>query len=369
MNIHQVTILRAHLLTLERAQQLAALRLHTGIQLVLHANPSGDRAHQALLSLLTSADLHTGLHSEEELRAAITHHGAPATRVKQAGPDHHHTFPNLPTTPMTGFRADLRRRLLPEDQHQADGQYRAALQAAAHWLTQRPHSNRPHPPDLGTPWNDIPSLQYFLSRLTHNSPTPQHTLIRIRGAQAGFLRNGLLLDVPEDLDAAGGPGITTRPCTPKTVQHLSVILGPTQAAGLATLLFTGAHPDLVASATVDSVTANASRIHLPAHGHIHGHPTGQSPSDDEPRSTTVYAVPPRARPLLHAALLFRQREQAPAHFRLFSNTFGHRLTALTEDLALPIPTLVHPHPAPDWHQQARCWHIAAPLRTTTRQAP
>ncbi|NDZ91629.1 hypothetical protein G3I23_39915, partial [Streptomyces sp. SID10115] len=57
MNIHQVTILRAHLLTLERAQQLAALRLHTGIQLVLHANPSGDRAHQALLSLLTSADL------------------------------------------------------------------------------------------------------------------------------------------------------------------------------------------------------------------------------------------------------------------------------------------------------------------------
>ncbi|MFJ2109805.1 hypothetical protein ACIOHH_35145 [Streptomyces microflavus] len=369
MNIQQVTILRAHLLTLERAQQLAALRLHTGIQLVLHANPSGDRAHQALLALLTSADLHTGLHSEEEPRAAITHHGAPATRVKQAGPDHHHTFPALPTTPMTGFRADLRRRLLPEDHHKADGQYRAALQAAALWLTQHPHSSRPHPPDHGTPWNDIPGLQYFLSRLTHNSPTPQHTLIRIRGAQAGFLRNGLLLDVPEDLDAAGGPGITTRPCTPKAIQHLTAIPGPPQAAGLATLLFTGAHPDLVAAATVDSVTANATRIHLPAHGHIPRHTTDPGPSAEKPASTTVYAIPPRARPLLHAALLFRQREQAPAHFLLFSNTFGHRLTALTEDLALPVPTLVHPHPAPDWHQQARCWHITAPLRTTTRQTP
>ncbi|WP_405593927.1 hypothetical protein OG741_00420 [Streptomyces sp. NBC_01410] len=208
-------------------------------------------------------------------------------------------------------------------------------------------------------------LRLFLARLTVLSPSPQHTLARLRGAQAGFLSQALLLDVPDDLAERGGPGITTVPISPRVGHTITTQLpNPLRAAAVAALLFTGTAQSLLSLTQLASVDEHATRLAIDRDSRINvGVPPG-------PRH--MYAIPPRARPLLRAALEFRRRTPRTAeHLGLFANCFGtsERFDHLVRDISLHIPAVLHPHPAEDWHTAARCWHLNTPAPATPAVLP
>ncbi|QKW25964.1 hypothetical protein HUT11_35125 [Streptomyces seoulensis] len=333
-NIRQLAVLRAHLLTPERAEQLSALRELTGIRLMLMA--SGATTGEA--TRLQTHLAHAGLAGELE------HLDAPAALrlFTQSGTPR----PNLPRPRST--RPSTTRSSTAAPAHGApstgqspefSGQHRAGLLAARNWLARR-RTTSPALPERR-------HVELFLSRLTALSPTHEHTIVRVRGAQEGFARSGLSLAVPADLAAAGGPGICTVPFTAQVAHLISrAVPGPAQVAALTALLCTGAAVDRLVHATVDDVHHGGSQLSLPE-------PFSSEHDQDHPPPRVWYAIPPHARPYLHAARLFRRLEDAPGHFHLFSKSFGHRLKALLKDAGHPIPTLDHPHPGSAWHHQAR----------------
>ncbi|MEU2871644.1 hypothetical protein ABZ769_20920 [Streptomyces olivoreticuli] len=336
-NIHQLAVLRAHLLTPERAEQLSVLRELTGIRLILMA--SGATAGEA-------TRLKTHL-AEAGLAGELEHLDAPAALrlFTQGAPPR----PNLPHPRPTRQWPSTTRSSAAAPAHDAppagrsspdlSGQHRAGLLAAQNWLARHRATSTALP--------DRRDVEFFLSRLTALSPTPEHTTARIRGAQDGFAAAGLRLAVPADPAATGGPGICTVPFTADIAHRISrAVPGPTQAAALTAMLCTGAAVDRLVHATVDDVHHDGSRLTLPE-------PFSGDHDQDHPPPRVWYAIPPHARPYLHAARLFRQLEDAPGHFHLFSKSFGYRLKALVKDADHPIPTLDHPHPGPAWHHQTR----------------
>ncbi|MGW2463262.1 hypothetical protein ACWC2M_30305 [Streptomyces sp. NPDC001761] len=335
-DIRQLTVLRAHLLTAERAEQLSVLREVTGIRLILVASGATDGEMTRLTTHLTEAGL-AGELKHLDATAALrlfTQHAAPR-------PNPPHPRPARPRPPTSRSSAAAPAHGAPPARRSApdlSGQHRAGLLAAQNWLA------RHHATSQALP--DSRDAELFLSRLTALSPTHEHTIVRVRGAQEGFARSGLRLAIPADL-AAGGPGICTVPFTAQVAHRISrAVPGPTQVAALTALLCTGAAVDRLVHATVDDVHHDGSQLSLPE-------PFSGEHDQDHPPPRVWYAIPPHARPYLQAARLFRHLEDAPGHFHLFSKSFGHRLKALVKDAAHPIPTLDHPHPGPAWHHQAR----------------
>ncbi|MCT2588365.1 hypothetical protein LHJ74_00105 [Streptomyces sp. N2-109] len=271
---------------------------------------------------------------------------------------------------VAAFRADCWRRQNATDFAHTDGQYRAGYAAARTWLARLPaqpprlEATEPAASPAGpTPFSlqETEALRLFLARLTVSSPSVQHTVARVRGAQAGFLTRSVLLNVPDDLTSRAGPGFTTVPLTPRVVHTITVRLpNPLRAAAIAALLCTGTDKSLLSMTQIASVGDSGTTVAIDRDSRINiGEPPG-------PRH--VYAIPPRARPLLHAAVDFRRRTPRTAdNHGLFANCFGTtpRLEALITDAGLPIPALANPHSGDDWHTGARCWH----LHTTTPPAP
>ncbi|MEU9397746.1 hypothetical protein AB0D86_48235, partial [Streptomyces sp. NPDC048324] len=119
---------------------------------------------------------------------------------------------------------------------------------------------------------------------------------------------------------------------------------------------TGTDTSLLSMTQIGSVDEDGTTVAIDRDSRIHiGEPPG-------PRH--LYAVPPRARPLLRAAREFRRRTPRTAEGHgLFANCFGTtpRLEALIADAGLAIPALDHPHAGDDWHTAARCWHLHTPV--------
>ncbi|WFB11391.1 hypothetical protein LRS74_33460 [Streptomyces sp. LX-29] len=364
---HEVIVLRAHRLTVERLRRLAAWRADTGIHLTLLAHTPEQADEQRLREHLTAAHLVDV--ATVRGTAAVLGAIGPAAVGRRIGPspqDHAHALPTVPRSGVAAFRADCWRRQNATDFAHTDAQYRAGYAAARTWLA---HTLQPQPPPgeatepAGGPADPTPfslqeteALRLFLARLTVSSPSPQHTVARVRGAQAGFLTRSLLLNVPDDLTSRAGPGITTVPLTPRTVHTITVRLpNPLRAAAIAALLFTGTDTSLLSMTQVASVEKAHATVAIDRDSRINiGEPPG-------PRH--LYAVPPRARPLLHAAVEFRRRTPRTAdNHGLFANCFGTtpRLEALIADAGLPIPALAHPDSGDDWHTAARCWHLNTP---------
>ncbi|QTT72030.1 hypothetical protein J7W19_32525 [Streptomyces mobaraensis NBRC 13819 = DSM 40847] len=336
-DIRQLTVLRAHMLTPERTEQLSVLREVTGIRLILIASgaTTGERAR------LTTHLAEAGLAGELEhldTPAALrlfTQHAAPRPSLPSPRPARQQPSTTRSSAATVAHGAPPARRSAPR----LFGQHRAGLLAAHNWLAWH-RATLPALPDQR-------DVELFLSRLTALSPTLEYTTARIHGARDGFAAAGLRLAHPADLAAAGGPGICTVPFTAQVAYRISrAVPGPTQVAALAALLCTGAATDRLVHATVDDVHHDGSRLALPE-------PFSGEYDQDHPPPRVWYAIPPHARPYLQAARLFRQLEGAPGHFHLFSKSFGHRLKALVKDASHPIPTLDHPHPGPAWHHQAR----------------
>lgn len=363
-DVYEVIVLRAHRLTTERLRRLAAWRADTGIRLTLLAHTPEHADEQRLLEHLTAAHLVDVVTVRGT--AAILGAIGPAATSRRYGPpprDHAHPLPTVPRSGVAAFRADCWRRQNATDFAHTDGQYRAGYAAARTWLT------RTLPPQLvateeadhpaePTPFSlqETEDVRLFLARLTVSSPSPQHTVARVRGAQAGFLSRSVLLNVPDDLTSRAGPGITTVPITPRTVHTITVRLpNPLRAAAIAALLFTGTDTSLLSMTQIGSVDRDGTTVAIDRDSRINiGEPPG-------PRH--LYAVPPRARPLLRAAVEFRRRTPRTAdNHGLFANCFGTtpRFEALIADAGLPIPALANGHSGDDWHTAARCWHLHTP---------
>ncbi|MCQ8834858.1 hypothetical protein [Streptomyces malaysiensis] len=374
--LDEVIVLRAHRLTTERLRRLAAWRADTGIRLTLLAHTPEQADFQRLLEHLTAA----GLVDVVTVRgtAAVLEAIGPAATGRRAGPpprDHAYRLPTLPRSSVAAFRADCWRRQNTTDFAHTDGQYRAGYAAARTWLARtlplqppRPEvtegAGHPAEPTLFT-LQETEALRLFLARLTVSSPSVQHTVARVRGAQAGFLARSLLLNVPDDLTSCAGPGLTTVPLTPRVVHTITVRLpNPLRAAAIAALLFTGTATSLLSMTQIGSVDEDGTTVAIDRDSRINiGEPPG-------PRH--LYAIPPRARPLLRAAVDFRRRTPRTAdNHGLFANCFGTtpRFEALVADAGLPVPSLVHPHEGDDWHTAARCWYLHTPQPPTPDVLP
>ncbi|WP_241844667.1 hypothetical protein [Kitasatospora sp. CB01950] len=373
-DVHEAIVLRAHRLTLERLRRLAVWRADTGIRLTLIAHAPEPADEQHLQTRLHDAGLTDaqGVRGADDVLEAI---GPPATGRRHGPPpgDHAHPLPTLPRSGMAAFRADCWRRQNDVHFTHTDGQYRAGYAAARTWLAR----TLPSPPPTAGPADgrtaeptaftlqETEAVRLFLARLTVSSPSPQHTVARVRGAQAGFLSRSVLLDVPDDLTDCAGPGLTTVPLTPRVLHTITWRLpNPLRAAALASMLFTGTSRDLLSMTQIESVDHHHATVAIDRDSRIN---IGQAPG---PRH--MYAVPPRARPLLRAAVEFRRRSPRTAdHHGLFANCFGTtpRLEALVADAGLAIPTLVHPHPGDDWHTTARCWRLHTPAPPTPDVLP
>ncbi|MFB7091164.1 hypothetical protein [Streptomyces sp. NPDC056296] len=370
-DVHEAIVLRAHRLTTERLRRLAAWRADTGIRLTLLAHTPEQADEQRLREQLTAA----GVTDVVTVRGTAAVLGAisPAATGRRIGPpprDHAYPLPTVPRSGVASFRADCWHRQNATDFAHTDAQYRAGYAAARTWLarTLSPQASAvggiepAADPAAPTPWNlqETEAVRLFLASLAVSSPSPQHTVARVRGAQAGFLSRSVLLNVPDDLTSRAGPGITTVPITPRVVHTITVRLpNPLRAAAIAALLFTGTDTSLLSMTQIASVGEAGTTVAIDRDSRIHiGEPPG-------PRH--MYAVPPRARPLLRAAVEFRRRTpRTAAGHGLFANCFGTtpRFEALIADAGLPIPALAHPHSGDDWHTAAHCWH----LHTTTPPA-
>ncbi|MFF7638557.1 hypothetical protein ACFZB9_36220 [Kitasatospora sp. NPDC008050] len=374
-DVHEGIVLRAHRLTVERLRRLAAWRADTGIRLTLIAHTPELADEQHLVARLNDAGL-TDVQTVRGTAAVLAAIGPAATGRRHGPPphDHAHPLPTLPRSGVAAFRADCWRRQNDVDFAHTDGQYRAGYAAARTWLARtllllRPSAAEAADGHLAEPvaftLQETEALRLFLARLTVSSPSTQHTVARVRGAQAGFLSRSVLLDVPDDLTTCAGPGITTVPLTPRTVHTITWRLpNPVRAAAVAALLFTGTARSLLSMTQVGYVDDRGATLSIDRDSHIN---VGQAPG---PRH--MYAVPPRARPLLRAAVEFRSRSPRTADYHgLFANCFGTtpRLEALVADAGLAIPALVHPHPGDDWHTTARCWHLNTPAPPTSDALP
>ncbi|MFG2697200.1 hypothetical protein [Kitasatospora sp. NPDC048407] len=358
---HRITVLRAHLLTPERLDRLADLREQTACHLVLIAATPHARDVRQLTVRLKEAGLAGDLQQITDTTEAISLLGPPSQRRWGPPPrDHIRHLPPLPTSGVTRFRADLRRHLDPADHHHADSQYRAGFLAAGTWLNRPTHTLKADTAPPPRPWDEPAQLRLFLARLTVTSPSRRHTLARLRGAQAGFLRHGVLLDLPKGLAHLGGPGITTVPFTPRIAHQIRTqVLNPVRAAALTALLVTGTSTAYLGHVLIAGVSPDGS--------HLVVNPDARTTVGEPPGPDTLYAVPPRARPFLLAAVDYRRREsRTDDTSMLFTKCFGHRLKALTLDGGMPIPALVHPHPGKDWHEHARCHRLTEPLPRPVR---
>lgn len=362
--VREVIVLRAHRLTVERLRRLAAWRAETGIRLTLVAHAPQPADIRRLMEHLAAARLTDVVH----VRGTATILGAigPAAAGRRTGPpplDHAHPLPALPRASVAAFRAQCWRRQNGADFARTDGQYGAGYAAARTWLARTLPPPADSSEDTGHPagptafsLHETEALRLFLSRLTVSSPSPEHTVARVRGAQAGLLTRSVLLNVPDDLTRRAGPGITTVPLTPRTVHTITTHLpNPLRAAAVAALLFTGTAAPLLAMTQIASVDEEATQVAIDRDARIS---IGAPPT---PRH--LYAIPHRARPLLAAALEFRRRtpRTAVAH-GLFANCFGTtpRFEALIADAGLSVPALGHPHTGDDWHTAARGWHLHIP---------
>lgn len=346
LEIRQLAILCAHLLTPPRIRRLALLREKTGICLVLFAHCTTEHAARRLLALLKSNGLNPDPPSIAPLlvRPVLQPFPVPVPcRAAAPPPDHHPQLPApaaLSACSFTRFRAEAHRGLGADGFARVDAVYLAGLHAARTHCARSPQSLAQQ------------DLEFFLVRLAASSPSRTHTLARLRGAQAGFLACSLLLQAPAALHHASGPGLTGRPVTGYALHQISRgIAHPVQLAAILALLSTGTHPDALRATALSVLDARCTRLTIPDVWHPeHGFP-------DEPPGV-CYAIPPRARPIFAAARPFRRMGGAADHFPLFELSFGHRLDALAKDAAYPIPALTHPHLGPDWHHRARCHQLA-----------
>jgi hypothetical protein len=404
--VSDVVVLRAHLLVEDRWEQLLELWRCTGVRLVLVCH-TAVRAATAVAAHRLGDVPHvvtTDVAQVLRPRPAPVAVAAPVPEVLAPVPD----------SEFTRFRADAFRRLPRPEFDRVDTVYQQGLTAACRWLGEHPDLvlERPHaalyrkypvfpahlrpaeiaagvrllessyPPDtlrslaagllcvsrgptsnLPVAWPDHTDLQLFLTDLVATSPSRRHTVTVLRGAQAGFLLHGVLLQIPDTISTtAVGPGLTGLPVTAAiTARIRENVAGPVHAAALATLLFTGATVATVAQFLIGGLADDASSLHFVP-------PPGQWRTPPP----VAYAVPPMVRPLLRAARTYWHLRGIGAERRLLypGATAGALATYLNPAAAAcQIPLPGQPATAGPWHAAAACSWVGRPLHSTDTEVP
>ncbi|MDJ0324327.1 hypothetical protein QMG61_11195 [Cryobacterium sp. PH31-AA6] len=363
--VTDLIVLRADRLSGGTWNHLIGLCQQTGTRLMLVCHTRQIPA--SLGAVLTGIEHHV---LTDLAQALAPHEPAHPPRVRaqpQSGRQDTDQLPDLPAAGVAHFRAEAYRRLDAVSFARVDAAYQHGQQAACDWLS------RPAPDET---WTGTEHVQLFLTGLVPDSPTRAHTLARLRGAQAGFLEHGLLLDVPparDLMDVLSGPGLNALPVSPDALQRIRTgVAHPMVAAGVATALFTGISPQGMSYATLAAHRPDLVALRLAWRPQM----TKMVPKLIKQTAPTVstwavFHVPVAARPLLRAAASFAiQQQPAATRPRLFEPpaATNKRIQAAADhcQIALPVqpPTL-----EATWQIRVTCTQIDAPPVHTVASHP
>jgi hypothetical protein len=296
-------------------------------------------------------------------------------------------LPALAAMPVSGlarFRAEAHQTLTPPQFAAVDLHYRYGLQRACVWLTTQGRCQpilealgadrsqaapnvttssrsataclgraRGRQPRVPAPRPDQVGLQAFLTLLSGSSLTPSATVARLRGAQAGLLLHGVLLQVPAELARACGPGLTG-PCVTE------------QLAG--TIRQRLAHPRLAAALAIAAIAGRPAAsitqrpIPLPPghHGNLIEIATGGS--------RAVYSVPGPAQPLIDAAAHYcRLRPRDEPH--LLAGVSAAQVQRAAEAVGVVLPSSTDCDHRDPWHAMSAAWIVGDPVHRTGTTTP
>jgi hypothetical protein len=346
--VEELVVLRADRLSAAAWTRVLGLGRDTGCRVLLVCHAPQIPAHLGAVLAGTGCQLLAGL--------AHALHGArprPAPRpdaAAEAGPDAA-DLPRFVHPHIRNYRSKAFAQLGPTGFARTDAVYRHGRDAACHWLSTRPG---PGPAAVGGQ-----SAQLFLTWLVHDSPGRHHTLARLRGAQAGFRRHGLMLSIPPShrlLDVLSGPGLNAPLVTTAAAGQIRAgVAHPVIAAGIAVVLITGVQPLALASTPWDALSSGNDALRL----------TWQPPgrrlipaslaATAGPATTAVFHVPAAARPLLQAARHFSR--SAPGHRpagRLFAATLftNERIGAAAASCKITLPA--QPGLTAMWQTRVTC---------------
>lgn len=334
--IEHLVVLRAHLLQKDACEQLITLTRLTGIALLLVC-------HTRTIPGAVGA----GLAGAEHRVLTRIPADLDGRRWLAAAPAAERAYPRLsrlPRATVLYYRADIYRK--HRDLFAAvDQLYGHGLDAACRWLGSNTLPAAPeHDRDDGP-------LHRFLTGLVHDSPTEQHTIAQLRGAQAGFLAHGYWLPLPFT-GQASGPGLTRTPVTAATVAQIrAAVAHPVLAAGVALALLTGINAGALNKLRVESIPACASFVRVP-----------YLLASGLPSRTQTFFVPPAARPLLRAAQLYCLARSADPRQPIFTgiDSVGRRITEAAAWCGITPPRL--PAAVNDvWHHGLHATRIDDPF--------
>ncbi|MFB4304426.1 hypothetical protein [Actinomadura sp. NTSP31] len=219
------------------------------------------------------------------------------------------------------------------------------------------------------PWPDPNALDEFLLALLSISSSPAHSMVLLRGAQAGFLLHGLLLTVPADPGRLGGPGFGGLPLSVQVAEQIRAEMqDPARSAALALTLATGLDPADLASIRAQDLADDASTIAL-------------GPYPWRSSSTALrFPVPRHARDLLAAARAYSALDGGDPTEPLLPSGLGHHeheVWATAEACGLGFrrshrwgPPMGERPDRPDyWHLHLRCAWVADPLHDNLHLSP
>ncbi|WP_431972602.1 hypothetical protein [Nocardia sp. bgisy134] len=156
--------------------------------------------------------------------------------------------------------------------------------------------------------------------------------------RAAFELHGIDLKLPPNLAYSVGPGLTTTPVTHKVVDRIRcATINPVYAAAAAIQLFTGADVEELKFIPCVAFTGDAL-IFNSALGFA------------DPADVCVWTIPPAARPLIDAALVFQEAGRAPD--RLLAGGVGRdgqRLRDAVTAAGLTVPARYYWNRGWMWH--------------------
>lgn len=132
--------------------------------------------------------------------------------------------------------------------------------------------NGPGPAEMEKlPFRFDDDLDRFLTDLVADAPTRDHTLTLLRGAQAGALLHGLLIQLPGHLRRAAGPGMTGMPITAALADQIrAAAVNPVHAAALACAVFTGYDRRELARVPIAGLSSDTALLKWNAAEHVIG---------------------------------------------------------------------------------------------------
>ena len=285
-------ILRAHLLHPSQWDRLIRLADGCGASLWLIVHESQVRArHTAVLQATPDHQLLT-------LEQFATRWETP-TRVTVQPPTSE--FPEVPSADFPTFRAACRQLLDRASFQQVDQLYEQTRRAARAWIR-----------DLASDWYqgtasdvldiDIDAVAVLLQRLTVASSSPCETLVRLRGAQAGLFRHGILLTLDLTSRAMIGLADLRATLSPTVATRLRGLCTPEWTAATALALLAEPHAGELEDLDLGAVAPDASQVTIGGLKHLH--------------------VPTYARSLILVQLLQRQHQGAAVDAPLFVDKTG-----------------------------------------------